>query len=365
MGKPGQGSAAAEGARRATGDAAGRGRVSARRKRETVLRLLRGEDLESVSRELGITAARASQWRDQFSGRRPGQLEEPGAGCPGRRQSSAAGQDRRTADGERATVREGRPVGGGRPFGPTEVEAMKGAHSISTRRAYGVQRVCRVWHCARSSVYARRQATTSPTPCRRRGPVGAAPDDVLVGHIRRVLEASPFHGEGYRKAWAKLRVAGIRTAPERVRRLMREHDLQAPHRVGQAHGPKAQRRHDHDGDPRCDVGHGHDGHGDRGRGDGLRLRGRRSLHSRVHRSPCGQARHPFRGPRADSPGRPRTLRCDRQRRRPRAASASRPRVELSRGRLSTGGGVLRHREFRRVSCGSPKATGSRSASSAR
>ena len=55
--------------RRATGDAAGRGRggrLSARRKRETVLRLLRGEDLESVSRELGITAARAAQWRDQF-----------------------------------------------------------------------------------------------------------------------------------------------------------------------------------------------------------------------------------------------------------------------------------------------------------
>ena len=42
------------------------GTVSARRKRETVLRLLRGEDLESVSRELGITAARAAQWRDQF-----------------------------------------------------------------------------------------------------------------------------------------------------------------------------------------------------------------------------------------------------------------------------------------------------------
>ena len=30
-----------------------------------MLRLLRGEDLESVSRAL-ITAARASQWRDQF-----------------------------------------------------------------------------------------------------------------------------------------------------------------------------------------------------------------------------------------------------------------------------------------------------------
>ena len=68
------------------------------------------------------------------------------------------------------------------------------------------------------------------------------PGDVLVGHIGRMLEASPFHGEGYRKAWAKLRVEGIRTSQERVRRLMREHALQAPHRVGHAHGPKA-----HDG----------------------------------------------------------------------------------------------------------------------
>ena len=119
---------------------------------------------------------------------------------------------------------------------------MRGAQSISTRRAYGVQRVCRVWHRARSSVYARRQATRSPARCRRRGPIGAAPDDVLVAHIRRVLEASPFHGEGYRKAWAKLRVAGMRPAKERVRRLMREHDLQAPPRAGHAHGPTA-----HDG----------------------------------------------------------------------------------------------------------------------
>ena len=53
-----QGSAAAERDRK--------GRFSARRKRATVLRLLPCENLESVSRELGITAARASQWRDQF-----------------------------------------------------------------------------------------------------------------------------------------------------------------------------------------------------------------------------------------------------------------------------------------------------------
>ena len=68
MGKHDQESAAV-GARRATGAATGRGRggrFSAGRKRETVRRLLRGEDLESVSRELGITAPRASRWRDQF-----------------------------------------------------------------------------------------------------------------------------------------------------------------------------------------------------------------------------------------------------------------------------------------------------------
>jgi len=43
-----------------------RRRMSARRKQEAVLRLLRGEDLERLSRELSITAAELSGWRDQF-----------------------------------------------------------------------------------------------------------------------------------------------------------------------------------------------------------------------------------------------------------------------------------------------------------
>ena len=41
-------------------------RMSARRKQDAVRRLLRGEDLELVSRELGATAAELSDWRDQF-----------------------------------------------------------------------------------------------------------------------------------------------------------------------------------------------------------------------------------------------------------------------------------------------------------
>src|SRR3954468_22831881 len=43
-----------------------RGRFSSQRKTATVLRLLRGEDLELVSRELGVTAATLSGWRDDF-----------------------------------------------------------------------------------------------------------------------------------------------------------------------------------------------------------------------------------------------------------------------------------------------------------
>src|ERR687885_2789633 len=59
----------AERARHAGGDGPTpepRRRMSARRKQEAVLRLLRGEDLELVSRELGVAAAELSGWRDRF-----------------------------------------------------------------------------------------------------------------------------------------------------------------------------------------------------------------------------------------------------------------------------------------------------------
>jgi hypothetical protein len=42
------------------------GRFSAKRKSEAVVRLLRGEDLELLSREYQVTAARLSQWREAF-----------------------------------------------------------------------------------------------------------------------------------------------------------------------------------------------------------------------------------------------------------------------------------------------------------
>ena len=131
----------------------------------------------------------------------------------------------------------GHPI---RTYGTQEIEMMSQACSISAGRLYGLQRVCRVWNVARSMVYDQRQRRRTDGPVvARRGPQGPCSDEQLVEHIRTVILQSPFHGEGYRKIWAKLRFAGIRTSKERTRRLMREHGLQAPQRVGRRHGPKA------------------------------------------------------------------------------------------------------------------------------
>jgi transposase-like protein len=60
-----------QGARRATGEGSKHGwqkpeRFSARQKAEVVLRLLRGEALDLLSRELGLPAARLATWREAF-----------------------------------------------------------------------------------------------------------------------------------------------------------------------------------------------------------------------------------------------------------------------------------------------------------
>ena len=111
--------------------------------------------------------------------------------------------------------------------------------SPSTERVYGLQRVTRIWGISRATIYRHRR---EPVARKRPGPQGAMSDEDLVAAIRQLLTDSPFHGEGYRKLWARLRFAGIRTSRRRVLRLMRERGLLAQQRAGRAHGPKA-----HDG----------------------------------------------------------------------------------------------------------------------
>ena len=113
--------------------------------------------------------------------------------------------------------------------------------SPSTDQVYGLQRVTQIWGVSRATVYRHRHRPEA-IERRRPGPLGAMADEELVLAIRQLLLDSPFHGEGYRKLWARLRFAGIRTSRRRVLRLMREHGLLAHQRTGRPRGSRA-----HDG----------------------------------------------------------------------------------------------------------------------
>src|SRR5215212_3968827 len=92
-------------------------RLSARRKLAAVTRLLRGEPLETLARELNVTVARLSEWRD------------------------------------RALV-------------AAEAEAMSQAVSPASGRPYGLARVARVWRLSRATVYRHRAAAGAAAPAR-------------------------------------------------------------------------------------------------------------------------------------------------------------------------------------------------------
>jgi hypothetical protein len=95
-------------------------RITSGRKRDAVLRILRGEPLEIVAREVGVTAADLSGWRDAF-------LEAGEASLKARaRDDRAATIDRlRTKVGEltmdtellQAKIERLEAGGGGGPFG--------------------------------------------------------------------------------------------------------------------------------------------------------------------------------------------------------------------------------------------------------
>ena len=108
----------------------------------------------------------------------------------------------------------------------TETSAVAG-------QRYGLERVCQVLEFPRSTIYAKRQAEHRNVVALRpgrRGPKPRMSDERLLEAIGADLAASPFVGEGHRKPWARLRLAGIRVSRTRVLRLMRENQLLSPHR---------------------------------------------------------------------------------------------------------------------------------------
>jgi HTH-like domain/Transposase len=212
-----------------------RRRVSAGRKREAVLRLLRGEDLELVSRDLGVMAAELSGWRDAFLAGGEASLES-------RPTDARDAEIRRLRAEVDDLVRANRLLEAQierlevpSSFDPREVEAMSRQVSPSTNRAYGLQRVTRIWRVPRSTIYRRRHRLEA-LERKKPGPLGAMSDDALAEEIRQLLQDSSSHGEGYRTLWARLRSKGIRTSRRRVLRLMGKHGLLAHQRAGRLQG---------------------------------------------------------------------------------------------------------------------------------
>ena len=97
------------------------GRMSRQRKTAAVLRLLRGEDLEMVSRSLGVTAATLSDWRDAFLTAGEAALTtRPGSGeaLEGERLKARLGQvliERDLLAEKVAVLEAGRPLARRRP----------------------------------------------------------------------------------------------------------------------------------------------------------------------------------------------------------------------------------------------------------
>ena len=97
------------------------GRMSRQRKRDAVLRLLRGEDLETVSRSLGVTAATLSGWRDAFLAAGEASLaSRPAVGeeLESERLKARLGEmllERELLEGKIAALEAGRPLARRRP----------------------------------------------------------------------------------------------------------------------------------------------------------------------------------------------------------------------------------------------------------
>ncbi len=116
---------------------------------------------------------------------------------------------------------------------------MRGSVSPSTHRRYPLTMICGMWRRARSSVYLALAPPRPAGPPAKRGPKTRVSDAELVTEIRAVLAASPFPGEGYRKIRARLAHRGVAVSGKRVLRLLRQHGLLAPRRLGPPNGDPA------------------------------------------------------------------------------------------------------------------------------
>ena len=119
-----------------------------------------------------------------------------------------------------------------------EVARVSRARSASTGRTYGRARVLKACGLPQSTFYERRRRPLCPRPPARRGRTPPSSDPDLLAQTQRTIRKSPFHDEGYRKLWSRLRVDEVRRSMRSVPRLKRENALLAPQRQPQPVEPK-------------------------------------------------------------------------------------------------------------------------------
>jgi hypothetical protein len=177
------------------------GRRSARRKADAVVRLLRDESVDEFSRERRVDAHRLQAWRDEF--------------LPvGSRASRRVRSSRRTASAKSPNARSASSrwswrSGGRRPEKGASDPAQEAAE-IAVELEVARKRVCDVLAVPRSTIYARQAATVRDsegvvTAFPKRGPKREISDAEQGVVIPKVINESPFAGEGHRKVNARLR----------------------------------------------------------------------------------------------------------------------------------------------------------------
>src|SRR5881392_2590519 len=160
-------------------------RWSARAKTEIVLRLLKGEEIGTVSRETQVPVHELERWRRMFlEGGTNGfkRRDTPGAERELKRVQAKVGELTMKLEIVEWFLEK---KGYGEEL--KEVEALRGAVSPGTRQRYTVALLCEALHAPRSSVYAA-GAEAVPTDGGKHGPKTALTDDALV-EIRAVLAA--------------------------------------------------------------------------------------------------------------------------------------------------------------------------------
>ena len=108
---------------------------------------------------------------------------------------------------------------------------MSQAWSISLRQPYGLQRVCRVWGTARSTVYFQRARRILKHVSRPRGPKPPISDEKILSLAKEYFYQTPWKEEGHRKiyAWIKF-VQGFKVGKDRVLRVLKANQLLSPQR---------------------------------------------------------------------------------------------------------------------------------------